>query len=31
MLSSALTIIGAAAVSHWIVFKLLPWLEGGKG
>ena len=27
---NALTIIGAFAVSYWLVFKFFPWLEGGK-
>lgn len=30
MLSTALTVIGAFAVSYWLVFTFFPWLEGGK-
>lgn len=30
MLTNALTIIGAAAVSYWIVYKLIPRLEGKR-
>ena len=30
MLTNALTIIGAAAVSYWFVYKLLPRLEGKR-
>lgn len=31
MIVNALTIIGAFAVSYWIVFKLVPMVEGRKG
>lgn len=30
MLSTALTVIGAFAVSYWLVFTFFPWLEGRR-
>lgn len=30
MLTNVLTIIGAFAVSYWIVFKLVPMVEGKR-
>ena len=30
MITNVLTIIGAFAVSYWLVFNFIPWLEGGK-
>lgn len=30
MTVTALTIIGAFAVSYWLVFNFIPWLEGKR-
>lgn len=30
MTINLLTYIGAFAVSYWLVFKALPWLEGKR-